>query len=152
EAQDVYEWEASGVGDCAQAEGCLSLLSSGRGSRVTVSGEEVPATLLYSVSPDGHDVFILTRERLLPQDESNGAGAIYDARIDGGFPAPEQAEASCSGDECQGLPAMSPSLPGPASAGLLGKANVRPRHCRGRHHHTRRKTTRCRHAHRGKRR
>jgi DNA-binding beta-propeller fold protein YncE len=88
---DVYEWQAQGTGGCDRAKGCLALISSGQGDN---------PSWIYSMSPDGHDVFFSTFEKLISADIA-GSPSIYDARIGGGFPQPTQSE-SCHGDACQG--------------------------------------------------
>jgi hypothetical protein len=90
--RDVYEWTANGVAGCGRPEGCIGLVSSGRG----VDG----ATLIDS-SPDGTDVFFLTDESLVLSDP--GSTDLYDARIGGGFPE-ATAAIPCFGDACQPLP------------------------------------------------
>jgi hypothetical protein len=112
DAEDVYEWTADGVGGCGRGGGCLALISSGQG--------ESDSTL-YGMTPDGHDVFFTTSDRLLPSDVT-GSPSIYDARVEGGIPTPEQA-AACQGDSCQGQPSIPPGLDTPAS-GATGSGNV----------------------------
>jgi hypothetical protein len=130
EAQDVYEWKASGTAGCGVAQGCVALLSSGSTPLVTFSGKESPTNLLYAASPDGTDVHIFTREQLLPNDHSDGGGAIYDARIGGGFEPSREEESCVAGGDCQ--PSSSqPNLPLPASSRFDGRGNVKPtKRCR----------------------
>lgn len=75
---NVFEWEADGAGSCVTVGGCVYLLSSG--------ASPDPSEFL-NATPTGGDVFILTREQLLPQDTDNNVD-VYDARVGGGFPAP----------------------------------------------------------------
>ena len=115
DAQDVYEWEAPGAGDCttskpsysSQDGGCINLISSGQSPR---DSEFVDA------SASGADVFIRTESSLLPQDP--GSVDIYDARVDGGFPEAEEAT-PCEGDSCQSAP-PAPGFEQPASRGYRG--------------------------------
>jgi hypothetical protein len=114
--QDVYEWEAAGVGGCMRPEGCLSLISLGRGSS---------PSYLYGTGADGRDVFFLTRDSLVPGAQS-GALAVYTARINGGFPTMVQ-PSPCQLDACQQGPPPA-SVPGlPSSATVVGPGNVQPR-------------------------
>jgi hypothetical protein len=117
EAEDVYEWRANGTvgpgGDtCAHPAGCLALISSGQG--------ESPS-FLYSMSADGHDVFLQTREKLVGAD-SAGSPSIYDAREGGGIPEPF-VPSPCQGDDCQGNGTSPPGIPAAATTGQ-GEAPV----------------------------
>ncbi|MET0305943.1 MAG: hypothetical protein ABW196_06915 [Solirubrobacterales bacterium] len=136
--QDVYEWEEAGTGDCeeadatfsAEAQGCIDLISSGQSAK---------ASEFVDADPDGSDVFFTTLASLLPQDY--GLVDIYDARIEGGYPAPPPPEVDCEGEACQS-PQGAPDDPTPASASFRGQGNVaettgpRPRCAKGK---TRRK-------------
>ena len=134
---DVYQWEASGEGSCAEAPGCVSLISGGRGE----GGRFLDA------SADGADVFFLTGDSLVGADP--GSIDVYDARVGGGLPEPAS-PIPCVGDACQPLPSP-PDDPAAGSA-LSGPGNPAPRYQkegrrpRKHHHHKRR------HHHRGERR
>lgn len=58
------------------------------------------------MSASGNDIFFGTAAKLVGQD-TDELEDIYDARVNGGFPAPTP-EASCSGEECQGTPSAAP--------------------------------------------
>lgn len=92
EEPDVYEWEAGGTGSCAKPQGCLQLISSGRGSG---------GGTFLDASASGADVFFLTDASLVRSDP--GAFDVYDARENGGFPEPST-PLPCEGDACQPLP------------------------------------------------
>lgn len=127
---DVYEWEQVGAGGCSEqapefspgAGGCVALISSGKGSADTE---------FLDASPDGKDVFLLTASSLVPQDY--GLIDVYDARVEGGFPAPGSPPAACEGEACQGLPSP-PNDPTPASSSFQGAGNLTgkpsPKPCR----------------------
>lgn len=118
--QDVYEWEAPGSGGCStQApsysppnEGCLSLIST---------GESPEDSELLDASATGSDVFFTTSASLVPQD--SGLIDVYDARVDGGFPAAPGQPASCEGEACQGQPSP-PNDQTPASAIFDGPGDL----------------------------
>ena len=120
--QDVYEWERSdSKKECEElgaerfapsAGGCLSLISSGKSS--------TDAELIDS-SASGQDVFFSTDSSLLPQDY--GLVDIYDARAEGGFPAPPTPQPPCEGEACQPSPAP-PQAQTPASESFEGQGNV----------------------------
>jgi len=87
--RDVYEWE----------NGHVYLLSSG------MSPED---SFFLDNSESGNDVFFATLDGLVTED-TDGAFDIYDARVDGGFPA-STVSTGCSGEACQGQPGA-PGLP-----------------------------------------
>ena len=118
-AQDVYQWEAQGSGDCQKAGGCLSLISTGKSPQ---KSEFVDAT------PSGDEVFFETSSSIDPRDP--GLIDIYVARVGGGFPVPPTAP-DCLGDACQGIPAA-PNDPTPASASFRGPGNLKPTKARAR--------------------
>jgi hypothetical protein len=111
---DVYEWEAAGTGSCQTAGGCVYLISSGR------SGS--PSHFL-DASASGTDLFLLTRQQLLPQD-TDGNLDVYDARIGGGFPQPPPATQPCTGEDCHGQPPAAPGVPTAASVTFFGAGNA----------------------------
>lgn len=116
---DVYEHESDGSGSCADAAGCTNLISSGK-------GEEYAQFL--DATPDGSDVFFITRSRLVPQDQDQLMD-VYDAREGGGLPEPPTPPAPCSGDGCQGAPAPPPALPSAASSSFSGPGNAKAKKC-----------------------
>jgi hypothetical protein len=89
---DAYEWEANGVGTCAEANGCVNLIASGRSN---------DGSSFVDASADGSDAFFLTGESLVAGDP--GTVDLYDARAGGGFPA-SRPPGVCVGDACQPLP------------------------------------------------
>jgi hypothetical protein len=100
------------------------------------SGEDPRPSFFLDASTSGKDVFFTTSERLSGWDHDN-LRDLYDARIDGGFPEPSPAPASCQGDACQPAP-VSLNDPTPASAALAGPGNPvkhkKHRHKRHRRH------------------
>jgi hypothetical protein len=113
--RNSYEWH----------DGNVYLISDGTDTQ-THSG-------LIGIDASGENIFFTTADALVGQDTDEDFD-IYDARIDGGFPAPI-AKPSCSGEGCQGPPSSgwpAPPLPGslappaignlapPATGGVLG--------------------------------
>ncbi len=79
-----------------------------------------PAAALSTIAPSGNDAFFYTDAQLVPQDR-DGTLDIYDARVDGGFPA--LAAPQCSGTSCQGTPAPAPIFATPPSTTFSGVGN-----------------------------
>ncbi len=109
--QDVYQWEPNGVGSCKQANGCVSLISSGRSPN---------DSMFVDSTPSGDDAFFITREKLLPPDKNDQLD-LYDARVGGGFP--ETGTEPCSGEMCKGPIASPPVQPTSASNTFSGSGN-----------------------------
>ena len=108
---DVYQWEAQGIGTCTTAGGCVNLISNGRSEG---------GARFIDASTDGTDVFFTTDGSLVTSDP--GSVDLYDARVNGGFPAPPVA-IPCLGDSCQPLP---PEPEDPAVGTLLSKPQGNP--------------------------
>lgn len=89
--KDVYEFDG--------ADQTLRLLSS---------GTSPTDSYFLEATPDGHDVFFATREKLSPWDTDQNID-IYDARVDGGVAGPVTPPAGCAGDSCQGALLLPPS-------------------------------------------
>ncbi len=116
--QDVYEWEpqngpeAPEADSCERAQGCLSLISSGR------SDED---SFFLDATPSGRDAFFVTRARLVSQDPDELLD-VYDARVGGGV-EPPPASSECLGEACQ-APVSPPNDATPASSSFAGSGNV----------------------------
>lgn len=101
QTEHVYEWH----------DGTVSLISS---------PDDPSNAYLLGISADGSNVFFGTHAQLVPQD-TDYAGDIYDARIDGGFVGITPTQ--CTGTGCQGLPAAPPIFATPASVTFEGVGN-----------------------------
>lgn len=109
--QHIYEYH----------EGQVSLIAEGLAEE---PGQE-QALRFRGTTPSGSDVFFSTDESFVSQDTDTG-NDIYDARIDGGFPAAVPPPPGCSGEACQGPPATAPLLQSPGSALFTGGSNITP--------------------------
>ncbi len=117
---DVYEWRAAGVNGCGAVQGCVALITDGRGGYLN---------LLLGTADEGRDVFIYTRSVLSPAaggvEGSIGEGNIYDVRVDGGFAPPPPRPTECEADACS-TPPNAPNDPTPSSLTFTGAGNVLP--------------------------
>lgn len=104
-AEKVYEYEDGGV----------QPISGGQ------AGED---DVFLDASASGDDVFFATREQLAASD-SDELLDVYDARVDGGLPAPPS-PTGCEGGACIAPPASQPSPPTPLSATFSGFGNLEP--------------------------
>jgi len=110
QTRDVYRWK-QGAG--------VALISTGQG---------VGESALYGVTPDGSNAIFGTREKLLPQDLNGTVVRLYDARINGGFPPPEETVTEpCAGDICQDEATAAPQPPNVASSSLNGAGEAKPK-------------------------
>ncbi len=101
-ANNIYEYH----------DGRVSLISDGRD---IIHGEgATPQSLVVLRGTDlsGADVLFETSDQLVAQDTNENVD-IYDARVDGGFPAP--VVSSCEGEACQGPLSGAPTLLSPGS-------------------------------------
>jgi hypothetical protein len=69
---------------------------------------------LRGVSASGNDIFFETVGQLVTQDTDTQRD-LYDARVDGGFPAAASPLPTCQGDACQGELSAAPTLLSPGS-------------------------------------
>jgi hypothetical protein len=132
DVNDIYQWSEEG------GSGSLALISSGQSVAYPLAEtvNNIPApNLLLSVTPDGEDVVFLSQDALVAGAPEGGATAIYDARVNGGFP-PLPEPLLCLEDGCkEPSSGLAPSISLPLSESLHGSGNAKPR----RHKH------RCRH-------
>ncbi len=112
-SSDIYEWRRNGVDGCGHLDGCLALITDGRGGY---------KNLLLGTADEGRDVFIYSRSRLLPQDDDT-SGDVYDARIGGGFPPSSSGPVECEADACSSPPSA-PNDATPSSSTVTGSGNV----------------------------
>jgi hypothetical protein len=115
---DVYEWEADGAGSCqssAEDGGCIYLISTGTSTE--------PSQIADS-SPSGDDVFFLTEQPLVGQDE-DALIDVYDARVGGGLASQNpQRPPECAGEACKGASTQAPAAKGAGSAVFQGPGNA----------------------------
>ncbi len=134
--EDVYEYEPAGAGSCQGpthgqsasdvfsegADGCIGLISGG------TSSEE---SAFLDASETGGDVFLLTQERLAPQDDDTSYD-VYDAHECTASapcaPPPALVPPPCTtGDACKPAPTPQPAIYGaPSSETFSGAGNITP--------------------------
>jgi hypothetical protein len=110
---DVYLWH----------NGTVSMISDGQGARV-VSKESFQVGKEAAISATGSDIFFTTEAQLVGQD-TDPLLDVYDARVDGGFPAPPN-PTPCSGEACQGTAASPPSFGSATSSFAAAGGNLPP--------------------------
>jgi hypothetical protein len=114
--KDAYEWE----------NGQVHLLTDG-----TSPGD----SYFLDATPDGRDVFVVTRARLSPWDTDTSYD-LYDVRQPGaGHPAGISGPlappgSGCTGDGCRGSVSPAPGAPQSATTAFTGPGNPAPGHAR----------------------
>jgi hypothetical protein len=109
--RNVYLWRGGNV----------YLISDG-----TPAGNQAKGAVqagLVGVDASGQNVFFTTEAQLVGQDKDE-LSDLYDARVDGGFPAPKVNE--CVGEACQGAPSAPPGPVMPGSLSPSGQGNLAP--------------------------
>lgn len=110
-APSVYEYRSA----AKISDGNVYLISDGVNTlRSNAIGLDASAT----------DAFFATADPLVPQDGDTQYD-VYDARVQGGFPAPPTPVA-CNGEACQGALPLPPPVGAPASASVPGGGNLPP--------------------------
>ena len=114
--ESLVPQDANGVKDVYQYEdGALSLISTG--------SSPYPSEIA-DISTDGSNVLFSTRDSLVGQDIDGGSLDVYDARINGGFPAPVGEEVCEGASACQRAPGVAPSFTSPGTASLTSRGNT----------------------------
>ena len=99
----------------------------GSGLHLISTGTSLSESILLASTPSGNDVFFLSRQTLVPQDNPQEGNVIYDARADGGFPEPAQPPACTTPEACRAAPEPEPSIYGaPPSQTFAGIGNLAP--------------------------
>jgi len=105
--QNVYEYEAGHIY-------AISNVAGGQNS------------FFLDASANGNNVFLATADQLVAQDRDNRVD-VYDARVDGGFPASVSPPPCDNGDSCKPPASPQPAVFGaPASATFSGAGNPAP--------------------------
>jgi NHL repeat len=137
-AQNIYEWDAPGTHGCEEPAGCIYLISDGQDA--TEAGGDFGVTNssveLLGTDASGADVFFTTADRLVPGDTDSQLD-FYDARVDGGFPAPKEPSRCATSETCHESvtePAPEPSLgssiftgPGNPVSGFITPREEKPK-------------------------
>lgn len=113
---DVYQYRA----------GKVALLTSGQGNRASYIGDN---------SDDGETVFVTSATPFVPQDKDAGEIDAYAIRVNGGFPQPPPAAASCEGEACRGAVSAPPPAAAPGTPGFFGAGNSKSGRNQGKKHH-----------------
>jgi hypothetical protein len=116
----VYEWHECEGGACEDGmAGEVHMITPG--DDLTSGDTDSGAA---SMSASGSDIFFFTQIPLVGQDKDSLVD-VYDARVNGGFPAPTP-ELSCSGEACQGSASPGLALGASGTSSFTGGGNLTP--------------------------
>jgi hypothetical protein len=104
----IYEFRTPG----RLSEGSVHLISDGRDAQ-PYKGAACGAKF-NGMDAQGENILFSTADPLLPTDVNGVQRDVYDARVDGGFPAAVEA-GTCSAGTCEAPGTSSPSLTAPGS-------------------------------------
>jgi hypothetical protein len=113
-AEGLVPQDTNGVVDAYEYDTVterLSLLSTGTGG---------DGAWFVDASPDGRNVFLVTRQKLAGGDPDKLVD-VYDVRVDGGLSELPASAVPCAGDACQGTPSAAPSFN--VASGFVGLGN-----------------------------
>jgi hypothetical protein len=124
EVNDIYEWQEE------EGSAGVRLISTGTSPEYPLPPEidflAPRPNVLMAVTPDGANVFFMAEQPLMEGAGEGGTEGIYDARVDGGFPAPA-IPAICLEEACRASATGPNSLFAPAqSESLRGRGNIAP--------------------------
>jgi hypothetical protein len=129
---DVYEWErlaspaeaAKGENSCTSSSPTFSASDGGCVFPISDVAGDFESKFM-DATPSGNNVFIATKDQLVPEADADSRANVYDVRVGGGFPVSVSPPACNNGDACK--PPVSPQ-PGvfapPASATFSGPGNA----------------------------
>lgn len=93
--------------------------------RLLSTGTSASESAFVDASESGDDVFLLTRQKLVPQDTNEEALSIYDARVNGGFASVVSPPPCTTADACRAPVSPQPTLYGaPSTQTIISAGNV----------------------------
>jgi hypothetical protein len=106
------------------AGGSVKVFEYESGAAHLISGSGSGSNDVFlDASTRGNDVFIASREQLVPGDRDELVD-VYDARVEGGLPSPPTLAPPCQASNCPAPPP--PSFSTPLSASYIGPGNPDP--------------------------
>jgi len=131
---DVYEWEqlaspdevVKGENSCTSSSSTFSASDGGCVFPISDVAGDFESRFM-DASPSGNDVFLATKDQLVPEADADSRANVYDVRVGGGFPVTIAPPVCNNGDSCKAPVSPQPGVFGaPASATFSGPGNPTP--------------------------
>jgi hypothetical protein len=131
---DVYEWErlaspaetSKGENSCTSSAPTFSVSGGGCVFPVSDVAGDFESKFM-DATPSGNNVFIATKDQLVPEADADSRANVYDVRVGGGFPVSVSPPACNNGDACKPPVSPQPSIFAPSgSATFSGLGNPAP--------------------------
>jgi hypothetical protein len=131
---DVYEWEqlaspaeaAKGESSCMSSSSTFSSSDGGCVFPISDVAGDFDSRFM-DASASGNDVFIATKDQLVPAADADSRANVYDVRVGGGFPVSVVPAPCDNGDSCKPPVSAQPSIFAPSgSATFSGLGNPAP--------------------------
>jgi hypothetical protein len=131
---DVYEWEqpgsppevAKGEDSCTSSSPAFSVGGGGCVFPISDAAGDFESRFM-DASANGNDVFLATKDQLVPAADADARANVYDVRVGGGFPVVTAPPVCNNGDSCKPPVSPQPSIFAPAgSATFSGLGNPAP--------------------------
>jgi hypothetical protein len=131
---DVYEWEqpgssaevAKGESSCTSSSATFSVGGGGCVFPISDVAGDFESRFM-DASASGNNVFLATKDQLVPAADADARANVYDVRVGGGFPVVTAPPVCNNGDSCKPPVSPQPSIFAPAgSATFSGLGNPAP--------------------------
>jgi hypothetical protein len=131
---NVYEWEqpaspseiAKGENSCSSSAPTFSASDGGCVFPISDVAGDFESRFM-DATPSGNNVFIATKDQLVPEADADSRANVYDVRVGGGFPVTTSPPSCNNGDSCKPPVSPQPSIFAPSgSATFSGLGNPAP--------------------------
>jgi hypothetical protein len=114
---DVYEWErpaspveaARGENSCTSSSPTFSVSGGGCVFPISDVAGDFESRFM-DASPSGDNVFVETKDQLVPEADADSRANVYDVRVGGGFPVSLAPPVCDNGDSCKPPVSAQPSI------------------------------------------
>jgi hypothetical protein len=130
---DVYEWEqpaspaevANGENSCTSSSPTFSVSGGGCVFPISDVAGDFESRFM-DASPSGDNVFVKTKDQLVPEAYADSRANVYDVRVGGGFPVSNSPPPCNNGDACKPPVSPQPSVFGAGATETLSSPGNPP--------------------------